>query len=55
MLAKSMSDKEVARQLISSISTELCTGGNSVVAMMHDRASVNNVAMRTVSVVYTDH
>lgn len=54
LLAKSLTGQEVARQLISSISTELGIGGNLVIAMIHDRASVNSVAMRTVSVLYTD-
>ena len=54
LLAKSMSGEEVARQLITSISTELGIGGERVVAMMHDRASVNSVAMRTVSVLYNN-
>ena len=49
LLAKSMTGEEIARQLIS---TELGIGGERVVAMMHDRASVNGVAMRTVSVLY---
>lgn len=44
--------EEVARQLITSLSTELSIPANHVVAFMRDRASVNNVAMRTVSVLY---
>ena len=54
LLAKSMTGEEVARQLISSISTELRIGGERVVAMMHDRASVNSVAMRTISTLYNN-
>ena len=52
LLAKSLSGEEVARQLISSISTELSIPSNLVVAFMRDWASVNSVAMRTVSVLY---
>ena len=54
LLAKSMTGEEVASQLISSISTELGIGGERVVAMMYDRASVNSVAMRTISVLYNN-
>ena len=54
LLAKSMSGEEVARKLITSISTELGIGGERVVAMIHDRASVNSVAMRTVSILYNN-
>ena len=49
-----MTGEEIARQLITSISTELGIGGERVVAMMHDRASVNGVAMRTISVLYNN-
>ena len=52
LLAKSMSGEEVARQIISALSTELGIGTHLVVAAMHDQASVNEVAMRTVSVLY---
>ena len=50
LLAKSLSGEEVARQLVSTISTELSIPSNLVVAFMTDRTSVNSVAMRTVSV-----
>ena len=52
LLAKSLSGEEVARQLITAISTELSIPSNLVIAFMRDRASVNSVAMRTVSVMY---
>lgn len=54
LLAKSMTGEEIACQLITSISTELGIGSERVVAMMHDRASVNGVAMRTISVLYNN-
>ena len=50
LVAKSMTGKEVACQLIAALSNELSIPANLVVAFMRDRASVNNVAMRTVSV-----
>ena len=49
-----MTGEEVARQLITSLSTELGIGSERVVVMMHDRASVNSVAMRTISVLYNN-
>ena len=45
LLAKSMTGEEVARQLITAVSTELGIVSNLVVAVMRDRASVNDVAM----------
>ena len=51
LLAKSLTG-EVARQLITTLSTELGIPSQLLVACMRDRASVNNVAMRTVSIVY---
>ena len=43
-----MTGEEVARQLVTAISTELGIASDDVVAVMHDRASVNSVAMRTI-------
>ena len=54
LLAKSITGEEVARQLIVALSTELSIASNLVIAAMRDRASVNNVAMRTISVLYND-
>ena len=53
LLAKSLSGEEVARLLIETISTELGIQSHLVVAAMHDRASVNNVAVRTLKILYT--
>ena len=53
LLAKSQTGEELARQLISAISTELFIPTNPVVAFMQDRTAVNCVAMRTVSVLYS--
>ena len=52
LLEKSMSGEEVARQIITVLSTELGIPSNLLVAAMRDRASLNSVAMRTVSIVY---
>ena len=52
LLAKSMSGEEVARQRVTVLSTELGIASSLVIAAARDRASVNNVAMRTVSVIY---
>ena len=52
LLAKSLTGEHVARLLVESLCTELGVGCNAVIAAMHDRASVNMVAMRTISVVY---
>ena len=49
-LTKSMSGEEVAQELINTLSVTL--GVQSNLAAMRDRASVNNVAMRVVSIVY---
>ena len=45
LLAKSMSGDEIARELISVLSTELGITGGKLLASMRDRASTNNVAM----------
>ena len=50
LLEKSMSGEEVARQIIAVLFTELGIPSNLLVAAMRDRASVNSVAMRTVSI-----
>ena len=47
-----MSGEEVARELINILSMEFCVKSPLLLAAMRDGASVNSVAMRTVSVVY---
>ena len=47
MLSKSLSGEELATELLTALSTELRIGGNQPLAAMHDRASVNGVAMCT--------
>ena len=50
LLAKTMCGDEIARELISILSTELGIAGAKVLACMRDQASTNNVAMRTIDV-----
>ena len=52
LLAKSITGEEVMRQLATALSTELSIIPDMIVAAMRDRASINDVAMRTVLVVY---
>ena len=51
-LAKSITGDEVARQLVTALSTKLSIHPNMNIAAMQDGALVNDVAMRTVSMVY---
>ena len=52
LLTKSLTGEEVAQQIISVIFTEMGISSDLVVGAMHDRASVNEVAMRTMKVIY---
>ena len=52
LLAQSMSAEEVARELITTLSVHYSVSSNSLLATMRDRASVNNVALRTLKVIY---
>ena len=54
LLVKSVTGEEVARQLITVLSTELSIAQHFVVSSMHDHATVNDVAMRTMKVLYND-
>ena len=49
-LAKRMAGEEIARELISMLSTCYRIGSNQLLAGMRDRASVNNVAMGTIKI-----
>ena len=51
LLSKSMSREEIARELIDTLSVQYSVSSGMLLAAMHDRASVNNVAMRTLSIV----
>ena len=52
MIAKSMTGEKLARELVSVLSINYSVSPNSLLAAMRDRASVNNVAVRTFKVVY---
>ena len=52
LLAKSLSGDEIARQLISTLSVQLSIPSELLVGAMHDCASSNRVAIRTLKVVY---
>ena len=52
LLAKTMTGEEIAQQIIVILSTEF--GSHLIVQAMRDRASVNDVAMRTIKVVYNE-
>ena len=52
ILAKSLSGEEVARELISVLSVNFGVSPNQLLAVMCDRASVNEVALKTVKIVY---
>lgn len=47
-----MTGEEIARQLIGVLSIGYGIASDHLLAAMRDRASVNNVAMRTVQIVY---
>ena len=53
LLAKSLNGEELASEIISILSTQLQIQHHLLVASMRDRASVNNVAMQTVRVLYS--
>ena len=52
LLSKSMTGEEIARELIHVLSATYTIGPDQLIAAMRDRASVNNVAMRTLTVIY---
>ena len=54
LLAKSLTGEEIARELISVLQVGYGIGVEALVGSMHNRASVNNVAMATVKVLYPD-
>ena len=52
MIAKSMTGEEIACELIHVLSINYSVNPNSLLAAMRDRASVYNVAMRNLKIVY---
>ena len=51
-MSKSLCGEEIARELITVLSTTYSIKSHLILAAMRDRASVNNLAMQTVKVVY---
>ena len=54
LLAKSLTGEEIARELISVLQADYHVGAKALVGSMHDRASVNIVAMSTIKVLYPE-
>ena len=52
MLAKSLTGDEIDHELINTLSVDYGVKSENVVAIMHDCASANKVAMRTLQVLY---
>ena len=52
MLQKSLTGEEIARELIATLTIEYNTTPTALLAYMRDRAATNNVALRTLKVVY---
>ena len=52
LLTKSLTGEEVARELINCLSVRYSISSEYLIASMHDRASVNSVAMSTLKIVY---
>ena len=52
LLVKTMTGDEIARQIINTLSVEYAIQSQQVMGMIHDCASTNNVAMRTLKVLY---
>ena len=52
MLQKSLTGEEIAREVISTLSIDYRVAPTSVLASMRDRAATNNVALRTIKVLY---
>ena len=54
LLAKSLVNEEIARELISLLQVQYGIGAGTLLAAMHDRASTNTFAMSTAKVLYPD-
>ena len=52
-LAKNMSDKEIARELIEVLPVQLSVSSPRLLVAMRDRTSVSGVAMRTLNTIST--
>ena len=54
LLAKSLCGEEIAREVISILSVSYNVKSDQLLAAMRDRAASNNVAMRTIKIMYPD-
>ena len=52
IVAKSMTGEEIAQELIDTLSVNYSISSSRLIAAMRDRCSVNNVALRTLIIVY---
>jgi len=52
IVAKSITSEEFARELIAVLSVQYSIGTQQLLAAMKDRASVNEVAIQTLKIVY---
>ena len=52
LLVKSMSGEEIAREIVNTLSVEYGVSVDRILATMHDRASANEAAVRTLRVLY---
>ena len=52
VVTKSMTGEEIAREILSVLSTQYGVVSSNLLATMHDRASTNNVAMRSIRILY---
>ena len=55
ILTKSMAGEEVARERLSVLSTEYGIASSNLLAAMHDHASVNTLAVRTLNISCYSH
>ena len=53
-MCKTTTGEEIAQQIVVILSTEFGISSNLIVVAMRDRASVNDVAMWTIKVVYNE-
>ena len=52
VVAKSMTREEIAQELIDTLSVNYSISSSQLIAAMRDRCCVNNVALRTLKIVY---
>lgn len=53
MLAKSLSGEEIAREILTVLSTQLGISSGNLLAIMRDNAAVNNVAVSSIAILYS--